>query len=95
MRIDQPAFSGSISQDPNNAIVTNLSGSFTGSFAGDLFVSSSDFSTLEVTDKLTVGSSAGTGVTTEVTGSIDSTEGFSVNGTDVLDSAIAFAIALG
>lgn len=98
MRIDQPSFSGSVTQDVDNAY-SNLSGSFTGSFtgsfAGTLDVVSASFQELEVEDKLTVGTSGSTGTVIEVTGSVDSTEGYSVDGTDVLDTALAYAIALG
>lgn len=98
MRIDQPSFSGSITQDVDEAY-SDLSGSFTGSFTGslkgELEVDQAIFQELQVDDKLTVGTSGSTGIVVEVTGSVDSTEGYSVDGTDVLDTALAYAIALG
>lgn len=98
MRIDQPSFSGSVTQDVDNAY-SDLSGSFTGSFTGSLVgeidVDQATFQELQVDEKLTVGTSGSTGTVVEVTGSVDSTEGYSVDGTDVLDTALAYAIALG
>jgi len=98
MRIDQPSFSGSITQDVENAY-SNLSGSFTGSFTGsltgELDVEQATFRNLEVEDTLLVGTDSGSGTQLQVTGSVDSTEGYSVDGTDVLDTSLAYAIALG
>lgn len=97
MRIDQPSFSGSVTQAPSaySNLSGSFSGSFTGSFTGEIEVEEATFKDLEVTNTLRVGTATSGGVVLEVTGSVDSTEGFSVDGVDVLDSAIAFAIALG
>jgi len=111
MRIDQPSFSGSITQAPS--AYADLSGSFTGSFTGslsgsfigDITVVEATFTDLNVRETI----SAGTNITSsqtvniinsgsvEVSGSINVTEGnsFTVEGVDVLDSALAFSIALG
>lgn len=93
MVIHSPIFSGSIIQDRNNAYA-DLSGSFTGSltgsFKGTIEVQQASFANLTVTNKLTVSGSQ------IVTGSIYLTQGgYLVDGVNVLDSAIAFAIALG
>ena len=92
MVIHSPIFSGSISQASN--AYANLSGSFTGSFTGSfkgiINVSQADFDYLNVNQRLYVSSSQ------IVTGSIYLTQGgYLVDGVNVLDSAIAFAIALG
>src|SRR6056300_1085656 len=102
MRIDQPSFSGSITQAPS--AYAELSGSFTGSFTGSLSVQQAEFGDLVVRDTLTVGTSNVDGSTNitnsgsvEVSGSINVTEGnsFTVDGVDVVDTALAFSIALG
>ena len=110
MRIDQPSFSGSITQAPS--AYAELSGSFTGSFTGslsgsfigDITVQQAEFTDLVVRETLTVGTTNQEGITNiinsgsvEVSGSINVTEGnsFTVEGVDVLDSALAFSIALG
>jgi len=110
MRIDQPSFSGSITQAPS--AYAELSGSFTGSFTGslsgsfigDITVQQAEFGDLVVRDTLTVGTSNTDGITNiinsgsvEVSGSINVTEGnsFTVDGVDVVDTALAFSIALG
>lgn len=110
MRIDQPSFSGSITQaadayaDLSGSFEGEFSGSFTGSFVGDITVETADFENLSVRQTLLVGTEnvdGGVNVinsgSIEVSGSINVTEGegFTVDGVDVLDSAIAFAIALG
>jgi len=92
MVIHSPIFSGSISQGPN--AYANLSGSFTGSFTGSfkgtIDVSQASFDFLSVNQRLSVTGSQ------IITGSIRLTQGgYLVDGVDVLDSAIAFAIALG
>jgi len=107
MRIHGPSFSGSIVQDNNNALA-QLSGSFTGSFKGDINVSQATFDDVIVNDTLTLGNSLDDIHT--VTGSLNLSGSFTVdggnvntinggqvqvNGVNVLDSAIAFAIALG
>jgi hypothetical protein len=93
MVIHNPIFSGSIIQDRNNAFA-DLSGSFTGSltgsFKGTIDVQQASFSNLNITNKLSVSGSL------IMTGSMNLTRGgYLVDGVDVLDSAIAFAIALG
>ena len=88
MVIHSPIFSGSISQGPN--AYANLSGSFTGSFKGVIDVSQASFDYLNVNQVLSVTGSQ------IITGSIRLTQGgYLVDGVNVLDSAIAFAIALG
>lgn len=93
MVIHNPIFSGSIIQDRNNAFA-DLSGSFTGSltgsFKGTIDVQQASFSNLSVTNKLSVSGSV------IMTGSMNLTAGgYLVDGVNVVDSAIAFAIALG
>ena len=93
MVIHNPIFSGSIIQDRNNAFA-DLSGSFTGSltgsFKGTIDVQQASFSNLSVTNKLSVSGSI------IMTGSMNLNAGaYLVDGVSVLDSAIAFAIALG
>ena len=92
MVIHSPIFSGSISQASN--AYANLSGSFTGSFTGSfkgtINVSQASFDYLNVNQRLYVSGSQ------IVSGSIYLTQGgYLVDGVNVLDSAIAFAIALG
>jgi hypothetical protein len=107
MKIHGPSFSGSIVQDNDNALA-QLSGSFTGSFKGDINVSQATFDDVIINDTLTLGNEL-TDIHT-ITGSVNLTGSFTVdggnvntinggqvqvNGVNVLDSAIAFAIALG
>ena len=88
MVIHSPIFSGSISQASN--AYANLSGSFTGSFKGTIDVSQASFDYLDVNQRLYVSGSQ------IMSGSIYLTQGgYLVDGVNVLDSAIAFAIALG
>jgi hypothetical protein len=92
MVIHSPIFSGSISQASN--AYANLSGSFTGSFTGSfkgtIDVSQASFDYLDVNQRLYVSGSQ------IMSGSIYLTQGgYLVDGVNVLDSAIAFAIALG
>jgi len=107
MRIHGPSFSGSIVQDNNNALA-QLSGSFTGSFKGDINVSQATFDDVIVNDTLTLGNSLDdihtvtgslnlSGSITVDGGNVNTINGgqVQVNGVNVLDSAIAFAIALG
>ena len=93
MVIHSPIFSGSIIQDRNNAYADlsgSFSGSFTGSFKGTIDVSQASFDFLSVNQRLSVTGSQ------IITGSIFLTQGgYLVDGVNVLDSAIAFAIALG
>lgn len=93
MVIHSPIFSGSIIQDRNNAYA-DLSGSFTGSltgsFKGTIDVQQASFDNLTVNNSLSVSGSI------KMTGSMNLTAGgYLVDGVNVLDSAIAFAIALG
>ena len=93
MVIHNPIFSGSIIQDRNNAFA-DLSGSFTGSltgsFKGTIDVQQASFDNLNVSRLLSVSGSI------RMTGSMNLTQGgYLVDGVNVLDSAIAFAIALG
>lgn len=93
MVVHNPIFSGSIIQDRNNAFA-DLSGSFTGSltgsFQGTINVQQASFANLTVTNKLSVSGSL------IMTGSMNLTAGgYLVDNVNVLDSAIAFAIALG
>lgn len=106
MKIHGPSFSGSIVQDNNNALA-QLSGSFTGSFKGDINVSQATFDDVVINDTLTLGNDSNdiqsiTGSvflsgSLEVDGDVNTVNGgqVQVNGVNVLDSAIAFAIALG
>ncbi len=92
MIIHSPIFSGSITQA--SSAYANLSGSFTGSltgsFKGTIDVQQASFDNLRVNNSLLVSGSM------RMTGSINLTQGgYLVDGVNVLDSAIAFAIALG
>jgi hypothetical protein len=92
MVIHNPIFSGSISQDRNFAYA-DLSGSFTGSltgsFKGTIDVQQATFDILTVTSRLAVSKSI------EMTGSMNLTAGgYLVDGVNVLDTALAYAIAL-
>jgi hypothetical protein len=109
MVIHSPIFSGSIIQDRNNAYA-DLSGSFTGSltgsFKGEIDVQQATFENLIVTRTLKLGSTS-----TDIqkvtgslfftgsmfsTGSINLTQGaFLQDGVNVLDTALAYSIALG
>ena len=109
MKIQSPIFSGSIIQ--SNDAYANLSGSFTGSFtgsfAGNLSVQQASFENLTVTRTITIGTLS-TDVQ-KVTGSLlfsgsQTINGnvnvinngqFQVEGINVLDTALAYAIALG
>ena len=92
MIIHSPIFSGSITQA--SSAYANLSGSFTGSltgsFKGTIDVQQASFANLNITNKLSVSGSI------IMTGSMNLTAGgYLVDNVNVLDSAIAFAIALG
>ncbi len=93
MVIHNPIFSGSIIQDRNNAFAAlsgSFTGSLTGSFQGTINVQQASFANLTVTNKLSVSGSL------IMTGSMNLTAGgYLVDNVNVLDSAIAFAIALG
>jgi hypothetical protein len=106
MRIDSPSFSGSINQAPSAYadLSGSFTGSFTGSFKGDISVDTAEFTNLSVKDSLQLGYEKDD--TTEfvlvssgsisISGSVDlQGGGYNVDGVNVLDSAIAFAIALG
>ena len=93
MVIHTPIFSGSITQDRNFGYA-DLSGSFTdsltGSFKGTIEVQQATFNVLNVTEKLLVSGSM------QMTGSINLRQGgYLVEGVNVLDTALAYAIALG
>jgi hypothetical protein len=88
MIIHSPIFSGSITQALS--AYANLSGSFTGSFKGTIDVQQASFDNLIVNNSLLVIGSV------KMTGSMNLTAGgYLVDGVNVLDSAIAFSIALG
>jgi len=93
MIIHSPIFSGSIIQDRNNAFADHsgsFTGSLTGSFKGTIEVQQASFANLSITNRLSVSSSL------IMSGSMNLTAGgYLVDGVNVLDSAIAFAIALG
>ena len=109
MVIHSPIFSGSIIQDRNFGYA-DLSGSFTGSltgsFKGEIDVQQATFENLVVTRTLKLGSYStdmqkitgsllftGSMVST---GSINLTQGaFLQDGVNVLDTALAYSIALG
>ena len=108
MIIHSPICSGSITQALS--AYADLSGSFTGSltgsFKGTIDVQQAAFDYLTVREKLSVGNSGDdvhsiTGSlqmsgSVKMTGSMNVTNGgYLVDGVNVLDSAIAFAIALG
>ena len=109
MRIDNPSFSGSITQAPSAyaALSGSFTGSFTGSFRGEIEVTEAAFERLIVTRELTLGSFSDdiqliTGSmlmsgSIELDGNVNVINGgqLQVEGVNVLDSAIAFAIALG
>ena len=109
MRIDNPSFSGSITQAPSAyaALSGSFTGSFTGSFKGEIEVTEAAFERLVVTRELTLGSFSDdiqliTGSmlmsgSIELDGNVNVINGgqVQVEGVNVLDSAIAFAIALG
>ena len=109
MRIDNHSFSGSITQAPSAyaALSGSFTGSFTGSFRGEIEVTEAAFERLIVTRELTLGSFSDdiqliTGSmlmsgSIELDGNINVINGgqVQVEGVNVLDSAIAFAIALG
>jgi hypothetical protein len=93
MVIHNPIFSGSISQDRNFAFA-DLSGSFTGSltgsFKGTIDVQQASFDNLFVNNRLSISGSV------IMTGSVNLTAGgYLVDGVNVLDTSLAYAIALG
>jgi hypothetical protein len=110
MVIHSPIFSGSIIQDKDFGYA-NLSGSFTGSltgsFKGEIDVQQATFENLIVTRTITLGTDSID--SQRITGSMYVSGGITldgdinvinggqvqVEGVNVLDSAIAFAIALG
>jgi hypothetical protein len=109
MVIHSPIFSGSIIQDRNFGYA-DLSGSFTGSltgsFKGEIDVQQATFDNLIVRSTLKLGSSVtdkqivtGSLLFTgsmSTTGSINLTQGsFLQDGVNVLDTALAYSIALG
>jgi hypothetical protein len=109
MKIQSPIFSGSIIQSAN--AYANLSGSFTGSFSGsfkgEIEVNTATFENLTITRTITLGTFSDdrqritgsvfiTG-SEQIQGSVNVVDGgqFQVDGVNVLDTALAFAIALG
>jgi hypothetical protein len=109
MVIHSPIFSGSIIQDRNNAYADlsgSFTGSFTGSFKGEIEVQQATFENLTVTRTLKLGSFSNDNqkITGSIlitgsmfsTGSINLTQGgYLQDGVNVLDTALAFSIALG
>jgi hypothetical protein len=109
MKIQSPIFSGSIIQSAN--AYANLSGSFTGSFTGsfkgEIEVNTATFENLTVVRTITLGSfvadrqritgSVFISGSERVQGSVNVVDGgqFQVEGVNVLDTALAYAIALG
>jgi hypothetical protein len=109
MKIQSPIFSGSIIQSAN--AYANLSGSFTGSFTGsfkgEIEVNQATFENLVVTRTLTLGTFSND--IQKVTGSMllsgsETVQGnvnvinggqVQVDGVNVLDTALAYSIALG
>ena len=109
MKIQSPIFSGSIIQSAN--AYANLSGSFTGSFTGsfigEIEVAAATFENLVVTRTLTLGTFSND--IQKVTGSMllsgsETVQGnvnvinggqVQVDGVNVLDTALAYSIALG
>jgi hypothetical protein len=109
MKIHDPIFSGSITQASNAfaELSGSFTGSFTGSFKGEIEVEQATFENLTVIREITVGSFStdiqdftGSLIVSggvEVDGDVNVINGgqLQVDGINVLDSAIAFAIALG
>lgn len=110
MRIDGPSFSGSITQAPSayadlsGSFTGSFTGSLSGSFIGEITVVQAEFNDLIVKQSFTAGTEnfdGGVNIvnsgSVEVSGSVNVTSGngFTVDGVDVLDSALAFSIALG
>lgn len=109
MKIQSPIFSGSIIQSAN--AYANLSGSFTGSFTGsfkgEIEVNTATFENLTITRTVTIGTlstdkqritgSVFISGSEQVQGSVNVINGgqFQVEGVNVLDTALAYAIALG
>jgi hypothetical protein len=109
MKIQSPIFSGSIIQSAN--AYANLSGSFTGSFTGsfkgEIEVNTATFENLTVVRTITLGTFSND--VQKVTGSllfsgsqringnvnVINNGQFQVEGVNVLDTALAYAIALG
>ena len=99
MVIHNPIFSGSIIQDKNNAYA-NLSGSFTGSvtgsFKGTIDVQQASFDNLTISSRLVVSGSILETGSMQMTGSFYALGGgYYVDNVNVLDTALAYAIALG
>ena len=100
MKIHSPSFSGSITLDVSNAYAElsgSFTGSFTGSFKGDIEVSSAAFDVLTVRQRANITGSVFASASFEIDGDVNVINGgqLQVEGVNVLDSAIAFAIALG
>ena len=111
MIINSPIFSGSISQASSAyaTLSGSFTGSFTGSFKGAIDVQQASFDNLTINNRAIVsGSLLITGSETlvgpfQITGSVGVISGsinvfsgsVNVNGVNVLDTALAYAIALG
>ena len=110
MIIHSPIFSGSITQ-ANSAYANlsgSFTGSITGSFKGEIDVQTATFDNLKINNVaiisgslLITGSQTLTGPlfvsgTTQITGGLDVHAGnVSVDGVNILDTALAYSIALG
>lgn len=100
MKIHGASFSGSITQDLDNALAElsgSFTGSFTGSFKGDIEVSQASFNELTVRETTILSGSVFASASFEIDGDVNVINGgqLQIEGVNVLDSAIAFAIALG
>jgi hypothetical protein len=100
MKIHGPIFSGSITQDLDNALAQlsgSFTGSFTGSFIGEITVSEVTFDILTVKEQSNLSGSVFVSASIEVDGNVNVINGgeLQVDGVNVLDTAIIFAIALG
>ena len=109
MKIQSPIFSGSIIQSAESYanLSGSFSGSFTGSFKGQIDVQQASFENLTVSRTLTLGTYSTD--TQKITGSILFSGSMTANadinlinggefqiaGVNVLDTALAYAIALG
>lgn len=109
MKIQSPIFSGSITQasDAYAHLSGSFTGSFSGSFIGSLSVEQASFDNLTILNTLTLGSSTSDIQTivgtinasgsVNVDGNVNVINGgqLQVDGVNVLDTALAYAIALG
>lgn len=111
MKINSPIFSGSITQaaDAYANLSGSFTGSFTGSFKGSIDVQQASFDNLTIKEKLTVSGSfsvtgsskfigpvQATGSMNVISGSVNVVSGsVTIEGVSVLDTALAYSIALG